>query len=156
MTNPVALIRHRIDHDGNQLGDALYLWCPGCNSAHSVNVSGSLDPLWDWDGNLESPTIAPSILCHSSVHLCERDHYAVNECLDLASCDRPGHSVTYDDSLAETGPHYWHGEPHTVDPAWGNCHSFVQGGHWVFLGDCAHALAGQTVPMVPIPDWMIG
>jgi hypothetical protein len=30
------------------------------------------------------------------------------------------------------------------------CHSFVTGGRIQFLGDCHHALAGQTVE---IPDW---
>lgn len=30
------------------------------------------------------------------------------------------------------------------------CHSFVRGGMIEFLGDCTHALVGQTVPL---PDW---
>ena len=30
------------------------------------------------------------------------------------------------------------------------CHSFVKAGNIQFLGDCTHALAGQTVPL---PDW---
>ena len=34
------------------------------------------------------------------------------------------------------------------------CHSFVVAGNWKFLADCTHDLAGQTVPMVPVPDWM--
>jgi len=34
------------------------------------------------------------------------------------------------------------------------CHSFVRAGRWEFLADCTHALAGQTVPMVPLPDWL--
>ena len=29
------------------------------------------------------------------------------------------------------------------------CHSFVTDGHIQFLGDCTHALAGQTVPLPP-------
>lgn len=32
------------------------------------------------------------------------------------------------------------------------CHSFIQNGQWVFLGDCTHELAGQTVSMVDIPE----
>jgi len=32
------------------------------------------------------------------------------------------------------------------------CHSFVRAGRWEFLDDCTHTLAGQTVPMGPIPD----
>ena len=35
------------------------------------------------------------------------------------------------------------------------CHSFVRQGQWEFLGDSTHALAGQTVPMVPVPDWLL-
>ena len=31
------------------------------------------------------------------------------------------------------------------------CHSFVVAGQWQFLSDSTHPLAGQTVPMVPIP-----
>lgn len=40
----------------------------------------------------------------------------------------------------------------TVSP---RCHSLVANGQWQFLGDCTHALAGQTVPMVPVPDWLL-
>lgn len=35
------------------------------------------------------------------------------------------------------------------------CHSFIRDGRWEFLGDSTHALAGQTVPMVPLPDWLV-
>lgn len=31
-----------------------------------------------------------------------------------------------------------------------SCHSFVKDGQIQFLGDCSHALAGQTVPL---PEW---
>lgn len=30
------------------------------------------------------------------------------------------------------------------------CHLFVDDGHITYLKDCQHALAGQSVPMVPI------
>lgn len=35
------------------------------------------------------------------------------------------------------------------------CHCFVADGAMQFLGDCTHALAGQTVPIPewPRPDW---
>ena len=33
------------------------------------------------------------------------------------------------------------------------CHSFIRLGQWEYLGDCTHALAGKTVPMVAFyPD----
>lgn len=34
------------------------------------------------------------------------------------------------------------------------CHSFIRAGQWEFLGDSKHHLAGQTVPMVQLPDWL--
>lgn len=34
------------------------------------------------------------------------------------------------------------------------CHSYVRDGRWQFLSDCEHSLAGQTVDMVPLPDWL--
>jgi hypothetical protein len=33
------------------------------------------------------------------------------------------------------------------------CHSFLVDGVWQFLTDCTHALAGQNVPMVELPDY---
>lgn len=32
------------------------------------------------------------------------------------------------------------------------CHSFVTDGQWRFLADCTHDLAGQEVPLAPLPD----
>lgn len=97
----VATIRHWTADDG-RTGERLYLWCPGCDGLHAVEVTEPAKR-WDWNGNLDAPTISPSILVHGSVR----------------------------------------------------CHSFVTSGQWVFLGDCEHALAGQTVPMVALPDWIL-
>jgi len=36
------------------------------------------------------------------------------------------------------------------------CHSFIVAGNWQFLPDCWHPLAGQTVPLPPLPDWLCG
>ncbi len=47
----------------------------------------------------------------------------------------------------------WHGEKDGVKT--GVCHSFIRDGHWQFLGDCSHHLAGQTVRMVPVPSWIL-
>lgn len=35
------------------------------------------------------------------------------------------------------------------------CHSYLRDGQWQFLDDCTHALVGQTVAMVPLPDWVV-
>src|SRR6266550_7162216 len=34
------------------------------------------------------------------------------------------------------------------------CHSYIKAGQWEFLSDSSHALAGKTVPMVSVPDWL--
>ena len=53
---------------------------------------------------------------------------------------------TFTPSILVTTP----GDP---DPEWNIaptcCHSFVTDGRIQFLGDCTHALAGQTVPIPP-------
>lgn len=49
----------------------------------------------------------------------------------------------------------WEGDINPGDRAKGRCHSFIRAGNWEFLADCSHALAGQTVAMVPVPDWLV-
>lgn len=88
-------------------GTRLYLWCPGCDSLHAVEIEAE-PVLWQWDRNREAPTISPSILVNGR---------------------EPKHGI--------------------------RCHSFVKQGMWQFLDDSEHALAGQTVPMVPLPDWVV-
>ena len=39
--------------------NGISFWCPGCDSAHVVAVGQSK---WSWDGNVDAPTISPSIL----------------------------------------------------------------------------------------------
>ena len=45
-------------------GRMLYLWCPGCDSLHGVELDHP-PTTWQWDGNLEAPTLSPSILTYS-------------------------------------------------------------------------------------------
>lgn len=35
------------------------------------------------------------------------------------------------------------------------CHSFLKDGVFVYLSDCSHDLAGMTVEMPDLPDWML-
>lgn len=46
--------------DGAQLG----IFCPGCGTAHFVNVKawGDPAPIWKWNGNRDKPTFSPSLL----------------------------------------------------------------------------------------------
>lgn len=100
----VACLRPWTADDGRS-GTKLYLWCPGCDTLHGVEVTGE-PPRWEWDGNLEAPTVSPSILVTGGISGIR-------------------------------------------------CHSFLKAGRWEFLGDCEHALVGQTVPMVALPNWVV-
>lgn len=66
--NPVAQVVHV--KDGEKTYECLAFICPGCKAMHP-NASGfhllpvnstTKTPQWDWDGNLEAPTLSPSIL----------------------------------------------------------------------------------------------
>lgn len=47
-------------------GDGIAFWCPGCEKAHMVRTSGPGSEYcraqWTWDGNVDEPTLTPSIL----------------------------------------------------------------------------------------------
>lgn len=66
----------------------------------------------------------------------------------------------------EKGP-VWEGDPNshpfTMTPSYlvhetkisPKCHSHIRNGRWEFLADSTHALAGMTVPLEPLPDWLM-
>lgn len=57
----IAKIRHCVD--GDKRYDILYVWCPACDDLHGLPVNTTEHtPAWDWNGNLEAPTLTPSIL----------------------------------------------------------------------------------------------
>lgn len=68
MTNPVTIERNEVrsfDEPREVIRKSLLLWCPGCDDVHRVVTWQATDqtgPVWTWDGNLEAPTIDPSIL----------------------------------------------------------------------------------------------
>lgn len=44
-------------------------WCPGCKQPHPFDLNR-----WSFDGNLESPTFSPSLLCNANVDEAHRCH----------------------------------------------------------------------------------
>ena len=118
MRSPVAVVRTEVDHRNSRIPIRKRLWlmCPGCDDAHSVVVwqaTGVTGPVWGWDGDLEHPTVSPSLLVQMSW---------------AAGTPEAGHR---------------------------RCHSFVRAGRWEYLTDCTHELAGQTVDLAPLPDWLL-
>lgn len=106
-------------------GGGLMFWCPGCDGAHMVHVGEGPGPRWGYNGNPDAPTFTPSVLVKSG-------HYASGQEGKNCWCtfeERTGRKSSFACSV---------------------CHSFVTDGRIQFLGDCTHALAGQTVD---IPDF---
>lgn len=114
-------VRHCILEVGEDPPSGLQFWCPACNEAHVIRVCG--EKPWTWNGDLERPTIDPSVKCESTVLLPEA--YAM-----MDRHEQP---------------------PGGIYPSKATCcHSVVTDGMIRFCGDCTHALVNQTVPL---PDW---
>lgn len=83
------------------------------------------DPPWQVSGEGETLTISPSVLVYESKKF-------INDDLD------------WDNGLLAP-------VNITMSP---RCHSFVRNGHIEFLSDSTHELAGQSVKLPPLPDWL--
>lgn len=122
----------------NYMGGELYgyrIECPGCGHAHVLPVGDAGDNLkrdrWTFNGDLERPVFSPSLLCRSELWT----------------------PPVTPENLAE-----WNRAPWEQKKVPYVCHSFIgcngaQPGQIIFLGDCTHALAGQTVDL---PDLQPG
>lgn len=110
-------------------GNRLTFFCPGCKDTHDV-VHG--EGHWNWNGDGNKPTFAPSVLVRSG-------HYSTGKPNGKCWC-------TWNAEQAAAGK-----EP--SDFKCYLCHSFVEQGRIRFLTDSTHELAGQTVDL---PDFPIG
>lgn len=69
-------LRRCVKNDGSLYG--YMIWCAGCEQAHVLTTEpwtrewtekdgtkkSAPGPVWTFDGNMESPTFAPSLLCN--------------------------------------------------------------------------------------------
>lgn len=122
MTSLSKILRSSESPNG---GQSLTFMCPGCHDYHSVNVGTGPGPRWTYNDNPEKPTFQPSVLVRTG-HYCNPDEKPGN-----CACD-------FQQRYPDEEPWNW---PCT------RCHSFVTDGRIQFLGDCTHALAGQTVDL---------
>lgn len=107
--------------------DGYTFWCPGCREMHQVWTDRAEKPCWAFDGNVESPTFSPSILI-------------------------TGKQGVNNERGAWTGEWVTDADGKALDLV---CHSFVTAGRINFLGDCTHALRGQTVALPDLPAWAV-
>lgn len=115
----------------NVQGGLLAWWCPGCGKAHQVRASIR--------GGVPTPDPADPDWTPPAEYYEAREGWTWN-----GSASRP----TFMPSVLVTynGPDAGQdGAPPAI------CHSFVVDGQMQMLGDCTHALAGQTVPIPPWP-----
>lgn len=96
--------------------------CPGCEDVHGVVIE--TENGWSWNTDLTSPTFAPSVLVRA---------------VQWGGEPEPAKAAT------RRARH-----PNVATGGQTVCHSFVTDGRIQFLGDCTHALAGQTVDL---PEW---
>ena len=107
----------------------MLFWCPGCKTGHQVRVSApAAAGNWGYNGNPDAPTFTPSVLVRGG-------HYAHGETPGDCYCD---YHIRFPDKEPISGKCF-------------RCHSFVTDGRIQFLGDCTHALAGQTVDLPDFP-----
>jgi hypothetical protein len=101
--------------------------CPGCGHSMFLPIRGPAPdgPSWEFNGDLERPTLSPSILQRWS---------------------------TWEPPVTTENHAQWEREPWPQTKVDHVCHSFVRDGRIEFLADCTHALAGQTVDLPEIAD----
>jgi len=109
--------------------DGYSYWCQGCEEVHGVRTDGP-NAIWGFDGNLEAPTFTPSVLTMSGHYV--SSHKPGDKCWCTFAVEFPTRAATA--------------------PKCSRCHTFIRGGMVQFLGDCTHALAGQTLPLPDLPE----
>lgn len=115
-------------------------WCAGCKECHMIVTEakpGYSGPTWSFNGDVDRPVISPSILVTSGHH-----------CRGF----KPGDSCWCTANAEEIAAGR---EPYSY--SCGICHTFIgysgaQPGQIVYLNDCTHALAGQTIDLPEIPN----
>lgn len=109
-------------------GQRLTFWCPGCQETHMISYGPDG---WTWNHNADKPTFTPSILVTGS---------KLTELGEKQWRDYCEHKTPIPNGKCDSAPM--------------RCHSYVTDGHIQFLADCTHHLAGQTVPLPELPDWL--
>ncbi len=112
-------------------GNGYSFTCPGCGDKHAIRIEGP-PPAWGWNSSLDKPTFTPSVLFRSGHYLPE--HKAGSSCWCTYNSEHPDKPAPFKCEV---------------------CHSLVTDGRIQFLGDCTHALAGQTVDLPEIKSEVV-
>jgi hypothetical protein len=58
---------HLKTSDGQPDGIDYYFYCPGCDALHCFRTNNSRGPNWEFDGEMEIPTVKPSLLVQGEI-----------------------------------------------------------------------------------------
>lgn len=105
----------------NETG-VFFFHCKGCKCDHSVytRFANSLGAKWAFNGDVDKPTISPSLL------------------VSWTQADPPITSENFDE---------YKRNPWTQTPVKKVCHSFITDGKIQYLNDSTHEFAGQTIEL---------
>jgi hypothetical protein len=120
---------------GEGADGSIWFFCNGCNGPHSIKVNspGTPGPNWGYNGNPDAPTFTPSVLARTTGAPDGRSVMTDDEAQEHdAICRTSGREALFASRFGKV------------------CHSFVTDGRIQYLGDCTHALVGQTVDL---PCW---
>lgn len=73
-------------------------WCPGCEEMHAIctdAAGGGIKPVWQWDGNVDAPTVTPSINVAGKRRLTDDEHRRVMAGELVVVPDRRCHSFLH-------------------------------------------------------------
>lgn len=106
-------------------------YCEGCKTFHSIWTSDDPHPgpKWTYNNNPQAPTFSPSVRNSYNDYLCSDDEFHA-----LSARIRAGEQLTI---------------PHVQVTS---CHYFLTDGCINYCSDSPHHLAGQTVPLIDIPQ----
>ena len=93
--------------------------CPGCKKGHQVWTKPGNGACWQFNGDVERPTINPSLLVR---------YPWFKEFIEYKEDGKP--------LIGKQGTEFTY-----------VCHSFIRDGKIQFLNDCTHELAGRTVEL---------
>ncbi len=95
----------------NETYDGQFLFfCPGCGCCHYVNTKPGNGPVWNFNGDVDKPTVSPSLLvtmpnrttigvtdiCHSFIkegkiqYLSDCTHHLAGQTIDLPNIEEGG------------------------------------------------------------------
>lgn len=107
-----------------KIDGGLMFECPACDNYHLVYLDAPGRPHWTWNGDVDKPTFSPSLLVQYPTWV------PPATTLEIRDKIKSGEIVQQ-----------------KVDVV---CHSFIRDGQFVYLNDCTHAMAGQTVDIPPL------